>query len=139
MNKYKVTKQLSFCAAHRLYNYNGKCSNLHGHNWNVFVTISSKDLDNQGMILDFGIIQKIVKQWIDENLDHKTIIYKDDPLKKKLEELGIAVYSFPVNPTAEHFASFLSIKIQALLEAFSVTVENVRIYENASSFAEWGN
>ena len=55
---YHVSIQTHFSAAHHLRNYNGHCENLHGHNWKVEVTVSSEQLDEAGMALDFTILKK---------------------------------------------------------------------------------
>ena len=66
---YTVTKKLEISGAHRLnLPYESKCTKLHGHNWIIFVTCQSKTLNENGMVVDFAEIKKIVGQ-----LDHANI------------------------------------------------------------------
>ena len=81
---YEIKKTLEISAAHKLdLDYESKCTNLHGHNWIVTVYLRSKELNKNGMIMDFTEI----KQKITNQLDHKII---NDIL--------------PFNPTAENLA-----------------------------------
>ena len=73
-----------FDAAHKLNDYEGKCSNIHGHMWNVNVYIKGT-IKQSGMVIDFTSIKKEI-----DNLDHK---YLNDILD--------------FNPTAENIAMYL--------------------------------
>ena len=77
---FRVTRQIDFCYGHRLLNYDGKCKYLHGHNGRAIITIESEKLDERGMVLDFSDIKRVVSGWIDENLDHRMILHRDDPV-----------------------------------------------------------
>jgi 6-pyruvoyltetrahydropterin/6-carboxytetrahydropterin synthase len=50
---YEVSVDETFAAAHNLRNYQGKCENLHGHNYKVRVTLAGKELDSTGLLYDF--------------------------------------------------------------------------------------
>src|SRR5687768_3779941 len=77
---FRVTRQIDFCYGHRLLNYEGKCKYLHGHNGRAIITIESGQLDQRGMVLDFSDIKRVVSGWIDENLDHRMILHREDPI-----------------------------------------------------------
>lgn len=77
---FRVTRQIDFCYGHRLLNYDGKCRFLHGHNGRAVIVIESEELDVRGMVLDFSEIKRVVSHWIDENLDHRMILHRDDPV-----------------------------------------------------------
>ena len=85
---YLVTKRIEFCYGHRLLDYDGVCKHPHGHNAVVEVDVRTDDLDNRNMVVDFSDIKRIVKGWIDRELDHKMILRHDDPLVAPLRELG---------------------------------------------------
>ena len=55
---YRVSTQASFDAAHFLKDYPGKCHNLHGHRWKVVIEVSSPELDEGSMVIDFTDIKK---------------------------------------------------------------------------------
>ena len=76
---FQVTREIDFCYGHRLLNYDGKCKYLHGHNGRAVITLEAEGLDDRGMVLDFSDIKRVVATWIDENLDHRMILHRDDP------------------------------------------------------------
>lgn len=111
---YELTVKGHFDSAHYLRGYQGKCSNIHGHTWYVEIKVRGSKLDQIGMLVDFSIIKKVIKETTDL-LDHKLI--NDIP------------YFTNVNPTAENIAEFIYSKIAAsteidheLIKVFSVTV-----------------
>lgn len=104
---YRVTREIDFCYGHRLLNYAGKCKNLHGHNGRAVITIEDDKLDERGMVLDFSDIKNVVSHWIDENLDHRMILHRDDPAVPALQELGEPLYLIDSNPTAETIARLI--------------------------------
>ncbi|MBI1747651.1 MAG: 6-carboxytetrahydropterin synthase [Acidobacteria bacterium] len=130
---YRVTRELLFCYGHRLLNYDGQCAHPHGHNGKVEIEITADHLDARGMVVDFIDIKRLLKEWIDENLDHRMILRKDDPLAKVLIEMGEPVFMLDVNPTAESLARL--IYEYARSQGFSVT--QVRLWETDSSFATY--
>ena len=101
---YYVSRQIDFCYGHRLLNYDGKCKFLHGHNGRAVITFASEELDDRGMVFDFSDIKKIVSSWIDDTLDHRMILHRDDPAVPALQELGEPMYLIDTNPTAENIA-----------------------------------
>ena len=87
---FQVTREIDFCYGHRLLNYDGKCKYLHGHNGRAVITLEAPRLDERGMVLDFTDIKRVVAGWIDDNLDHRMILHRDDPAIAALEESGRA-------------------------------------------------
>jgi 6-pyruvoyltetrahydropterin/6-carboxytetrahydropterin synthase len=66
---YSLRVEGDFAAAHFLENYHGKCENLHGHNYKVFLHLQGQELDAGGMLCDFGVLKSALKKVIDK-LDH---------------------------------------------------------------------
>ena len=67
---YTVIKRMEVSAAHSLkLSYRSKCENLHGHNWIITVYCRSKELNADGMVVDFSHIKQVVK----EQLDHHNL------------------------------------------------------------------
>ena len=87
---YSVTKRIEFCYGHRLMDYDGICKHPHGHNAVAEIEITSGTLDGRNMVCDFSDIKRIVKGWVDRELDHKMILREDDPLVAPAAEAGRA-------------------------------------------------
>ncbi len=104
---FKLKREITFCYGHRLINYPGKCRNLHGHNGRAIVTLASEQLDDLGMVADFSDIKKIAGKYIDEHLDHRMLLHKDDPVLSYLKSQGEPVTVLDENPTAENIAKMI--------------------------------
>lgn len=130
---FSVTKRLDFCYGHRLINHNGVCRHLHGHNAMVEIDVTAPALDDRDMVVDFADIKRVVKDWIDRELDHKMILRQDDPLVEILRAQGEPVYTMDSNPTAERLAKLIFDKATTL--GFNVAA--VRVWETPGSCASW--
>lgn len=130
---YRVTKEIHFCYGHRLLNYDGKCRHLHGHNGKAVVTLESTTLDHLGMVVDFTELKRVVGKWIDDTLDHKMLLHKDDPVLPELLRQGEPVVTVDANPTAEHIARLI---FDRAVEAGLPVVEVV-LWETDNSFATY--
>ncbi|MGE0759539.1 MAG: 6-pyruvoyl tetrahydropterin synthase family protein [Pirellulaceae bacterium] len=104
---FAVTREIDFCYGHRLLNYEGKCRYLHGHNGRAVITIAAEKLDHRGMVMDFSDIKNVVTAWIDQHLDHRMILHRDDPAVPMLQQMGEPLYLLDVNPTAENIARLI--------------------------------
>ena len=69
---FELKAQMYFSAAHHLLNYNGKCENMHGHNWLVEAFVSGTELDKSNILVDYKVIKSNLKEVLDY-LDHKDI------------------------------------------------------------------
>jgi 6-pyruvoyltetrahydropterin/6-carboxytetrahydropterin synthase len=69
---YTVRIEDGFAAAHFLTRYHGKCERLHGHNYKVFVTAAGTELDDGGMLVDFGVLKTALRR-ITAELDHSSL------------------------------------------------------------------
>lgn len=139
-----VTRKHTFSAAHRLYDYSGKCEHLHGHNYYVCVTLAADHLDEQGMVLDFTTIKAVLMSELDALWDHKTLLWEQDPLSQSLHTLlgDGSVRAVPFNPTAENMAHYLGSVffpkvLAAQLPSADVRVQAVTVYETEKSSATW--
>jgi 6-pyruvoyltetrahydropterin/6-carboxytetrahydropterin synthase len=104
---FRVSRQIDFCYGHRLLDYEGQCRHLHGHNGKALITVETSRLDERGIALDFAELRGAVQQWVDENLDHRMILHRDDPAVPVLKEAGEPVYLLEGNPTAENIAKLI--------------------------------
>ena len=131
---YYVSRQIDFCYGHRLLNYEGKCRHLHGHNGRAVIKIASNELDHRGMVLDFSDIKSVVSTWIDENLDHRMILHREDPAVEYLQQLNEPLFLIDSNPTAENIAKLIY-EVTAK-EGFPVI--QVDLWETPRCFATYG-
>jgi 6-pyruvoyltetrahydropterin/6-carboxytetrahydropterin synthase len=104
---FRVTQQIDFCYGHRLLNYDGKCRHLHGHNGRAMISLEGETLDHRGMLVDFTDIKRSLRTWIDDELDHRMILHRDDPLLPVLQAHSQPVYVIAHNPTAENIARLI--------------------------------
>jgi 6-pyruvoyltetrahydropterin/6-carboxytetrahydropterin synthase len=130
---FEVTREIHFCYGHRLLNYDGKCRFLHGHNGRAIITLASAELDSLGMVMDFSHIKRVISAWIDENLDHKMLLHKNDPVLPLLRAQGEPVFLMDANPTAENIARLIF--DLAASKGFPVT--EVRLWETDDCFASY--
>jgi len=133
MARHKVTKTVDFCYGHRLLEYDGKCKHLHGHNGLLEIDVESDSLDRLGMVMDFTQVRDIVKNWVDENLDHKMLLRHDDPVAPLLKEQGEPIYLLDDNPTAENIA----MHIYQHAHHQGLKVAEIRLWESPSSYATY--
>jgi len=140
----RITKIFTFETAHVLYNYDGKCKNMHGHSYKLFVTVKGtpiQDLDNHknGMVVDFGDIKKIVKEEIIDLWDHSVLINALSPHKElgeNLEQQGHRVIYCPFQPTCENMLLEIAQKIKSKLPQ-SVSLAYLKLHETENSYGEW--
>lgn len=120
---YRVRAVMSFGGAHNLRNYNGKCENLHGHNWKVEAYLKGDSLDETGMLVDFSVLKKRLKEILD-TLDHK---YLNDEV----------VFFRSNNPTSENIAKYIFTEMK---ETFGSLTDRVVVWETDIQAAEyWEN
>ena len=130
---YSVTKRIDFCYGHRLLDYDGVCKHPHGHNAVAEIEVRTNQLDPRNMVCDFSDIKRIVKGWIDRELDHKMVLRRDDPLVKPLEQLGEPIYLLDSNPTVERIARL----IFEYASGQGLPVVRVTVWETPTSYAEY--
>ena len=128
---FRITRRIDFCYGHRLRDYPGNCRNLHGHNGRVEIVLETEGLDSRGMVADFADVDRVVKKWIDDHLDHRMLLRKDDPLIPALEKAGEPLFLMDGNPTAEEIARLLFQRSRDL----GLPVVEVRFWETPDSLA----
>ena len=140
----RITKQFSFETAHVLYNYDGKCKNMHGHSYKLFVTVKGEpivDLNHSknGMVVDFGDIKAIVKRQIIEPWDHAVLVNALSPHKElgeDLESQGHKVIFCPYQPTCENMLYDIAEKIKSELPK-GIELAYLKLHETENSYGEW--
>tara|TARA_B110000003_G_scaffold271006_1_gene304399 strand:+ start:1223 stop:1672 length:450 start_codon:yes stop_codon:yes gene_type:complete len=144
MKSIRITKQFSFETGHALYGYDGKCRNIHGHSFKLYVTVIGNPIADSshvkyGMVIDFSDLKKIVKEEIVDVFDHATVFNKNTPhveLAKELSDRGHNVLLVNYQPTSEMMVIDFAEKIKQRLPK-QTQLFSLRLQETASSYAEW--
>ncbi|MCD6104169.1 MAG: 6-carboxytetrahydropterin synthase QueD [Thermosipho sp. (in: Bacteria)] len=110
-----VSKEFSFDAAHNLVKYHGNCEKLHGHTYKLVVTVAGKK-DDEGMVIDFNELKRVVKNYVLNILDHS---YINDILEQ---------------PSAENIAEWIWNKISDKLQTDRYFLYEIRLYETPTSY-----
>lgn len=132
----QIAKEFRWEMGHRLMFHNGGCQNLHGHSYRLRVTLHGS-VGDDGMIMDFSELKKIVKPIIAE-IDHCMMLHeKDDEFIKFMKTHGMKLITLPVHPTAENIAIYLGEKIKIELKShYQVKKITLRLQETATAWAE---
>lgn len=134
---YLLKTSAAFDSAHFLADYHGKCANIHGHHWVIEAQFKGTELQKEGtqkgMLIDFGIIKKIVRNLADD-FDH-ALIYEQNTLKntteKALQEENFHLIPVAFRPTAENFAKYFFDCIQEK----NLPIYCVAVYETPENCA----
>ncbi|HKQ72088.1 MAG TPA: 6-carboxytetrahydropterin synthase QueD [Blastocatellia bacterium] len=120
---HEVMIEMSFSSAHALRGYQGKCENLHGHNYKVEVYVRGSKLNNIGLLVDFKDLKAATRKVVDY-LDHKNI-----------NELP--PFDIEVNPSAEEMAVFFLHEVGRQVNDDRVQVYKVRVWETDTCAATY--
>jgi len=119
---YEVTVTREFCSAHFLRDYEGKCANLHGHNWKVAVSFRSLELAENGILIDFLDIGRAMDGLL-EQLDHG-VINEIPPFDRQ-------------SPTSERMAHWFYTEIRRRLPNGSSRLHRVTVWETPDASASY--
>ncbi len=137
MVKFSAIRKHEIHTGHRVYGHNGKCQHLHGHSYIIHFFCNAGRLNSLGMVIDFSIIKSTLCQWLDDNYDHRMLIWDKDPLATELIKLDNSIQITTYNPTAENIAHFLLTEIAPkLLSDSGITVTKIIVEETTKCRAE---
>lgn len=143
MNKIRVTKEFSFEMSHALWDYDGRCKNLHGHSYRMFVTLIGSPLNDtanpkHGMVIDFGDLKRIVNQEIVDKYDHTVVLSSrsDHDKISDIPQMFDRMEIVDFQPTCENLVLFFVGKIKKRLPSH-LHLFSLKLHETATSFAEW--
>ena len=119
---YELKVVTKFAAAHQLTMVGAKCENMHGHNWKIEVYVTGEKTDDAGVLMDFGIIKKHVRE-IMAMLDHKY-----------LNELE---YFQQGQPSSENIAYFVATELQKRIDNQAVSISKVTAWESDDAGATY--
>ena len=120
---FEVMIERNFSSAHQLRGYKGKCENLHGHNYRVEIYARGRELDNIGLLVDFGDLKAAADEVV-RYLDHRNI-NELPPFDREL------------NPSAENLARYILEHVASRCGDGRVQVYKVRCFETPTSVATY--
>jgi 6-pyruvoyltetrahydropterin/6-carboxytetrahydropterin synthase len=121
--QFEVMIERNFSSAHQLRGYKGKCENLHGHNYKIEIYARGQELDNIGLLVDFGELKTAADEVV-QYLDHRNI--------NELEP-----FDEEVNPSAENLARYILERVAARVGDERVQIYKVRCFETPTSVATY--
>ena len=143
MPKIRVTKRFHFEMAHTLYGYDGLCRNIHGHSYNLEITLIGEPRNQpghpkDGMVMDFSDLKHIVKSQIVNRFDHALMVNSLVPEEQiaLLQKTSERVLIVDFQPTTENIAAYIADILQQHLPE-EISLFSVRLFETVTSFAEW--
>jgi 6-pyruvoyltetrahydropterin/6-carboxytetrahydropterin synthase len=122
-NMFEVMIERNFSSAHQLRGYQGKCENLHGHNYKIEIYARGRELDNIGLLVDFGELKTAADEVV-QYLDHRNI-----------NELP--PFDVELNPSAENLARYILERVASRVGDERVKVYKVRCFETPTSVATY--
>jgi len=148
MNKIKVSKEIEFDMGHRIPNHKSKCSHPHGHRYKVVAVVSGPLHDtedtNQGMVIDFGDLKKILMEKIHDVYDHGFMVHDQDPLGYHLTNFESEDFQGIMNchyvnfiPTAENLAHhfFGIVDVELVVIDWPLRLIELQVHETPTSVA----
>ncbi|MBW6491382.1 MAG: 6-carboxytetrahydropterin synthase [Lentimicrobium sp.] len=143
MSIIRLTREFRFEMAHALAGHNGPCRHIHGHSYELLVTISGLPENNPdspvfGMVIDFKELKKIVENEITGQFDHALVLHKETA-PEHLSQLGEFVGRLILvdyTPTSENMLIDFSGRLSGALPE-NIKLLSLKLRETKSSWAEW--
>lgn len=149
---YTAERYHDISCGHRVHGHESKCAHFHGHNYRFHfeceqidqkdpleaVTERERKLDNIGRVIDFSVIKSELCMWLEDNWDHRFLIWEKDPAAGHLVQLDDTVVVVPFNPTAENMAAYMVHVVgPSLLLKHGVRLIRCRVDETAKCSATY--
>lgn len=141
LNMLTLTKIFNFEMAHAIHGYSGLCKNMHGHSYELHVTVAADVNDEAfipapGFLIDFKEIKKIVTETVIKKFDHHLLL-SEDFLKKNLSFSNAEnLIVFEAEPTAENLLIYIRNVLKTQLSE-NIRLIHLKLFETKDSYAEW--
>ncbi len=140
----RLTKEFAFEAAHALEGYDGACREIHGHSYRLFVTVAGRPVSDPadpkyGMIMDFGVLKKLVGDRIISRFDHSLVLRRTPQNSELADMLAVRfarVVRVEFQPTCENLLVYFASLLEGEMPE-GVKLCSLRLHETATSYAEW--
>lgn len=139
---YRVTRYHDISCGHRVHGHESKCAHLHGHNYRIHFTCKAalgvEALDSIGRVIDFSDVKEKLCMWLEDNWDHKMLLWRHDPITTRISAIDPSVVVVPFNPTAENMAEHLVMVVgPQQLEGTGIILEQCVIEETRKCSASY--
>jgi 6-pyruvoyltetrahydropterin/6-carboxytetrahydropterin synthase len=128
--------------AHALKGYDGLCRNIHGHSYELLVTITGIPITDTssvklGMVMDFGDLKKIVRKSIIDEFDHALVLNREsaNDFNPDIEMFGRTIL-VDYQPTSENMLIDFVARLKNQLPAH-LKLHHLLLRETVTSYAEW--
>ncbi len=140
-----LTKIFHFDMAHVLKDYDGPCRNIHGHSYELRVTVKGEPINDpqspkNGMVMDLHDLKCLVNEQIVNRLDHAFVLSSAMPtdfleiVQRDFEKVVVVDYQ----PTSENLILYMVHRLQKVLPQ-QVTLHKIMLQETPGSYVEWVN
>lgn len=141
MSIIRITKEFNFEMAHALVGHDGPCKNIHGHSYKFNVTVKGKvkngtEDSDEGMVVDFSVIKKIVQTLIVGEYDHSLVLWDKMKIDTTQFQFMNKLILVPFNPTCENLLIYYAGLIKKELPS-NLILEHLLLRETPNSYAEW--
>ncbi len=120
---YELKVLTHFAAAHQLKMVAEKCENLHGHNWKIEICVAGENLNNAGVLIDFGELKQHISVIV-AKLDHKFLNELDD-------------FNDNYPPSSENIAHYIAKNLQSMIDSPDIKVTRVTSWESENACATY--
>jgi 6-pyruvoyltetrahydropterin/6-carboxytetrahydropterin synthase len=136
-----LTKIFHFEMAHAICGYAGACRNVHGHSYELHVTLSSVNtqdnyIDAPGFEIDFKEIKKLVNEYVIKSFDHKLVLSKNFLAKNPGLQVQENLVCWEAEPSAENLLIYIRRTLEKNLPPY-INLARLKLYETKDSYAEW--
>ena len=138
----QITKIFRFEMAHAIHGYNGKCKDIHGHSYELHVTVSpTHDHENflpgTGLIIDFKELKHLVQEGLIKHLDHKLVL-SGEYIKTHSVPRADNLQQWEYEPSAENILIYALRRLSGKLPEH-IRLVSLKLFETSDSYAEWIN
>ena len=131
-----ITKKIEFEAAHRISNYPGPCSEIHGHTYKLEVTVSGLISPKTDLVMDFKSLKEILQKTVIARVDHTLILKSSRENQTIFSSYPGKITWMESEPTAEQMLLWMVSAITPHLPS-GVSLLKLKLYETSGSFASW--
>lgn len=131
-----ITKIVRFEAAHVISSYRGPCGNIHGHSYELHITINGTMSHKTTMLMDFSELKKLINKAVIKDFDHALLLKRNAVNLAASKNVATKLCWLEEEPTAEFLVVYIAGQLRPLLPE-QVLLKRVRLYETDSCYADW--